>query len=327
MKNGLVHTALVQVRFSSSEYQTSSTMTTPHVPRVAATDDPKKIIQTLREAGALIIEGLLSKDIVWNLNNELDKPLEGTTAGSKHDVDMIKDFHGTNTKRLTNITTHSKIFRHQVLENDLVHEVCERVFHEDSGTYWMGAGQVIQIEPGNKAQVLHRDQSQYPIFDLLGPKAPEATINFLIALTDFTEENGATRVIPGSHLWDDYSNMGSPEQTLPATMKAGDAILMGGKTVHGGGANKTANEQRRGLAFTMQCSYLTPEEANPFIISLGTIKQLSPRAQRLLGFRSQFPKQSPGLWQSDYSEIADILGLTGEDPALERLRAEAIANA
>ncbi|KAE8346979.1 hypothetical protein BDV24DRAFT_147116 [Aspergillus arachidicola] len=295
-------------------------MTAVSIPRLSATDDPERIIQALRQAGALIVEGLLSKDQVQDLNNELDKPLEATTSGSKHNVEEIKEFHGSNTKRLTNVTTHSKIFRHQIIENELVHAVAERVFHEDSGTYWMGAAQVIQIGPGNKAQVLHRDQGQYPIFNLLGSKAPEATINYLIALTDFTEENGATRVIPGSHLWEDYSDMGSQDQTLPATMKAGDAILMSGKTVHGGGANKTSDEQRRGLAFTLQCSYLTPEEANPFIIGLDIIKQLTPRAQRLLGFRSQFPKPSPGLWQSDYSEIADVLGLSGDDPALERLR-------
>jgi ectoine hydroxylase-related dioxygenase (phytanoyl-CoA dioxygenase family) len=108
-------------------------------------------------------------------------------------------------------------------------------------------------------------------------------------------------------------------------MKAGDAVLMSGKTVHGGGANKTKDENRRGLAFTLQCSYLTPEEANPFIIGLDVIKQLSPRAQRILGFRSQFPKYSPGLWQSDYSEIANVIGLSGEDPALDRLKREAEA--
>ena len=233
---------------------------------------------------------------------------------------MIKDFHGRHTKRLTNVTTHSKIFRHQVIENELVHAVAERVFYEDSGTYWLGATQVIQIGPGNKAQMLHRDQDQFPIFGLLGSKAPEATINFLIALTDFTEENGATRVIPGSHLWEDYSEMGSQDQTLPGTMKAGDAILLIGKTIHGGGANKTTDEHRRGLSFALQCSYLTPEEANPFIIGLDTVKELSPRAQRLPGFRSQFPKTSPGLWQSDYSELADVIGLSGDDPALERLR-------
>jgi ectoine hydroxylase-related dioxygenase (phytanoyl-CoA dioxygenase family) len=295
-------------------------MTPARVPRVSATDDPEKIIQVLHQAGALIIEGLLSKDQVQELNHELDKPLEAITSGSKHNVAAIQDFHGNNTKRLTNVTTHSRVFRHQVLENELVHAVAERVFHQDSGTYWMGAAQVIQIGPGNKAQVLHRDQSQYPIFDLLGSKAPEATINFLVALTDFTEENGATRVIPGSHLWEDYSDLGSHGQTIPATMRAGDAILMSGKTVHGGGANKTTEELRRGLAFTLQCSYLTPEEANPFIIGLETIKELSSRAQRILGFRSQFPKSSPGLWQSDYSELGDVIGLTGDDPALDRLR-------
>lgn len=297
-------------------------MTPVPVPRVSATDDPELIIHTLRQAGVLIVEGLLSKEQVKELNHELDKPMEAITSGSKHNVDMIQDFHGRNTKRLTNVTTHSKIFRHQILENKLVHAVAEKVFYQDSGTYWMGAAQVIQIGPGNKAQALHRDQGQYPIFDLLGAKAPEATINFLIALTDFTEENGATRVIPGSHMWEDYSDVGSPDQTIPATMKAGDAILLSGKTVHGGGANKTKDEQRRGLAFTLQCSYLTPEEANPFIISLDIIKQLSPRAQRILGFRSQFPKPSPGLWQSDYSEIADVIGLSGGDPALQSLKRE-----
>ncbi|RJE20674.1 Phytanoyl-CoA dioxygenase PhyH [Aspergillus sclerotialis] len=299
-------------------------MTLHPLPHVSATDDPERITHTLREAGALVIEGLLSRAQVKELNNELDRPLEAMTSGSKHNVDIIKDFHGQNTKRLTNVTTHSKIFRHQVIENELVHAVAERVFYKDSGTYWLGATQVIQIGPGNKAQVLHRDQDQFPIFSLLGSKAPEATINFLIALTDFTEENGATRVIPGSHLWEDYSDMGSQDQTLPVTMKAGDAILMSGKTVHGGGENKTADEHRRGLSFALQCSYLTPEEANPFIIGLETVKQLSPRAQRILGFRSQFPKLSPGLWQSDFSEIADVIGLSGDDSALERLRCETV---
>ncbi|CEJ61685.1 hypothetical protein PMG11_10209 [Penicillium brasilianum] len=277
------------------------------VPYVSATDDPEIITQTLRESGALIIKGLLSRDQLQELNHELDNPLEAIQSGSKHKVDKIQDFHGSNTKRLTNVTTHSKIFQG---------------LSPNSGTYWMGAAQVIQIGPGNKAQVLHRDQGQYPIFNLLGAKAPEATLNFLIALTDFTEENGATRVIPGSHMWEDYSNMGSPQQTIPAIMKAGDAVLMSGKTVHGGGANKTQDENRRGLAFTLQCSYLTPEEGNPFIIGLDIIKQLSPRTQRILGFRSQFPKFSPGLWQSDYSEIADVIGLSGEDPGLDRLKRE-----
>lgn len=104
-------------------------MTLVPVPHVSATDDPEKVIQALRQAGGLVIEGLLSRDQVQELNREIDKPIEGITAGSKHDVVKIKEFHGSNTKRLTNVITHSKVFRHQVIENELVHAVAERVFH------------------------------------------------------------------------------------------------------------------------------------------------------------------------------------------------------
>lgn len=131
---------------------------------------------------------------------------------------------------------------------------------------------------------------QYPIWTKFGalPDAPEVTINFLCALLDFTEENGAIRVIPESHKWPDHSVYGQPEDTIAAEMKSGDALFISGKTVHGGGHNRS-NEKRRGLAFSWQPSYLTPEEAYPFMIPVETVKKLSPRAQRMVGFRSQSP--------------------------------------
>lgn len=93
------------------------------------------------------------------------------------------------------------------------------MFKEESGAYWLNTAQVIDIGPGNKAQPLHRDlENNYP-FVTMGPSGPEAANNFLIALTDFTEENGATRVIPGSHLWPDFTNKGTPEMTIPAEIK------------------------------------------------------------------------------------------------------------
>ena len=289
------------------------------IPYVSAKKDPAEILRVLKESGTLILTGLLSPEQVAETNKELDRPMERLSAGSQHDVEHIQAFHGSNTKRLTNVVTHSKMFRHEILENELVHQLSEKTFHRESGTYWLAAAQAIQIGPGSKAQPLHRDQSQYPVFNLLGQKAPEAMLTFLIALTDFTEDNGATRVILGSHHWEDYSDLGSSEMTVPAWMSPGDAILLSGKMVHGGGANKTAGESRRGIAFTLQCSYLTPEEANPFIIDMDIIRNLTPRAQRMLGFRSQYPKHSPGLWQADHCEIAPLLGLS-DDPAFEAVK-------
>lgn len=141
--------------------------------------------------------------------------------------------------------------------------------------------------------------------------APEVACNCLIALSDFTEENGATRVIPGSHLWKDFSDRSAPEQTIPALLAAGDALFIRGKLVHGGGANRTADSYRRAVAFAFNAGWLVPEEAYPFVIDLALAKTLSARVQQLLGFRSHHnaSKGAPGLWQANHSELADHLGL------------------
>ena len=296
-------------------------MSPPSIPHVPASEGSLSILAALKEAGGVIIEGLLTPDQVKDMNKDLDEPLHNLDPGSKHNSERIKSFHGVNTKRLTGLTTCSKTFRDYLLDHDLCHDIAERIFHPQTGTYWLTTAQVIEIGPGNKEQVLHRDQNQFQVFNQLGPNGPEATINFLVALTDFTEENGATRVIPGSHKWPDFSIPGDPNDTIPAEMKAGDACLILGKTIHGGGANKTASEYRRAVSFPLQASFLTPEEAYVHITPKGIVKGLSLRAQRMIGFRSQFPKGSPGLWQANYSEIGDQIGLPGVEDVVERMKA------
>ena len=277
--------------------------------KLPATADVADIRAVVASDGGVIIEGLLTPDQVSRFNAEIESPLTALAAGGKHELEIVNEFHGANTKRLTNLVSHSPVFRSEIIDHDLVHALCDATFLEESGTYWMTTAQVIEIGPGNRAQFLHRDLENWFPFVGMGPAGPEVTLNFLIALTDFTEENGATRVIPGSNHWDDFEDNGTPEGTIPAVMKAGDALFISGKTVHGGGANLTDNEYRRGVAFTFNVGYLTPEEAYPFIVDLEIAKTLSPRAQRLIGFRSQYPPTSAGLWQVDYNELAGVLGL------------------
>ena len=292
-------------------------VTVPHVPAGA---ESHAILTALYESGGVILEGLLSADQVSTMNEEVNEPLKQLNAGSTHHSERIKAFHGTNTKRLTGLTASSKTFRDYLLDNDICHDVAERVFHPQTGTYWLTTAQIIEIGPGNRAQRLHRDQDQFQVFSRIGPSAPEAVLNFLVALTDFTEENGGTRVIPGSHAWPDFSETGTPEDTVPVEMKAGDACLLLGKTVHGGGANKTRDDKRRGIAFTFQASFLTPEEAYAHVTPREVVSSLSLRAQRMIGFRSQYPKGSPGLWQANYSEIGDQIGCPGVEDVVERVK-------
>ncbi|KAJ3497093.1 hypothetical protein NLG97_g2164 [Lecanicillium saksenae] len=291
------------------------------IPHLPASADSEQILAELHRAGGVILDGLLSREQVGTMNSELDEPLHQLQAGSTHKSERIKAFHGVNTKRLTGLTTCSKTFRDYLLDNDVCHGISEKVFHPQTGTYWLTTAQVIEIGPGNKAQFLHRDQDQFLVFTPMGPDAPEATINFLVALTDFTEENGATRVIPGSHKWPDFTVRADPSDTIPAEMKAGDACLILGKTVHGGGANKTASEYRRAVSFAFQASFLTPEEAYAHITPKEIVRSLSLRAQRVIGFRSQFPTGSPGLWQANYSELGDQIGFPGVEEVVENVKA------
>lgn len=279
------------------------------IQRLPSTTPAADILAIVARDGGVIIEGLLSQDQVARFNTEIDPAVAALAAGSTHENEIVQEFHGANTKRLTNLVNHSDVFREEIIDLDLVHDLCDARFLEESGTYWMTTAQVIEIGPGNRPQMLHRDLENWYPFVGMGPAGPEITLNFLIALTEFTEENGATRVIPGSHLWPDFEDRGTPEQTIPATMQAGDALFISGKTVHGGGANVTADQYRRAVSFAFNPGYLVGEEAYPFLVSRDVAATLPERVQRILGFRSQYPLGSPGLWQVDYAELADYLGL------------------
>ncbi|OPX16314.1 phytanoyl-CoA dioxygenase family protein [Gordonia sp. i37] len=279
------------------------------IQRVPSTTPAADILAIVDRDGGVIIEGFLTPDQVSRFNSEIDPAVAALAPGSTHENEIVQEFHGANTKRLTNLVNHSDVFRDEIIDLDLVHALCDARFLEESGTYWMTTAQVIEIGPGNRPQMLHRDLENWYPFVGMGPAGPEITLNFLIALTDFTEENGATRVIPGSHLWSDFEDRGTPEQTIPAIMNAGDALFISGKTAHGGGSNVTADQYRRAVSFAFNPGYLVGEEAYPFLVTRDVAATLPERVQRILGFRSQYPLGSPGLWQVDYAELADYLGL------------------
>ncbi|KAF7548177.1 hypothetical protein G7Z17_g7229 [Cylindrodendrum hubeiense] len=269
------------------------------------------VFQYWDEDGGVIIKGILTLAQVSHLNAELEPLLGKFQRGSTSDITPLKNFHGAKTKRAGGVTNHSAVFRDHLLDNDFIHAIAARRFGKGGRpgvhAYWLSSANTIHVGPGQVAQVLHRDLGNYPPYQLLGPDGPESQATFLIATTDFTDANGATRIIPGSNSWP-FDQNGTPEQSIASEMQAGDCLLFGGKVIHGTGANRSDGE-RCCVALTICPSYMTPEEAHPHIVDFGIASKLSKRAQRCLGFRSQYPPGSPGLWMEGYNDVGARLGL------------------
>lgn len=291
-----------------SSHQAAGTRRLQTVPRDTPVDDVMAIVA---RDGGVIIKDLLSKGQVDELNRDVDPALEALHSGGRSGVAELDDFHGDQTKRLTRVMALSRVFREEIIDDDYTLSLIDGMLLPTADSYWLGATQIIEIGPGQKAQTLHRDMGNYPAFYQYGPSGPEVACNILVALRDVTEEIGATRVIPGSNNWSDFADTGTQETTIPAEMDAGSGLLISGKVVHGGGANRSAAADRRVIAIAFNPGFLVPEEAYPFVVPLETAKTLSPRVQQMIGFRSfhNWRHEGGSLWQVDYHELADHLGL------------------
>ncbi len=273
-----------------------------------ARDTPiEQILEDIARDGAVIVSELIDPDTLARLNAELDQAIQATPPGSRTGDRMWELFHGRRTVRFTRLAARSASFLNLLLHPVMI-AWADRALLPHCGSYWLNTGQMMVIGPGEPAQFLHRDQSNWPYFNQSGPRGPEATVSCMFALTDFTEEVGATRIIPGSHLWPDYYTEGRPEQTVGAAMKAGSGLLYSGKVIHGAGANRTADQSRRGLHVSYVLGWLTPEEASPLGVPWEMAQSLPEKARRLLGYVSYDPGQTRGgrLWLVDFEDVAKI---------------------
>lgn len=293
----------------------STDMQSPTPQQVPVSAGLDTIFDAYREDGCVVIKGFLSPTEVERINREVQPALDGLHPGKPGCA--LEEFLGPTTKRLP-VVPHSQTFRDGPLENDLVHRLSEKVFVKEPGDgYYFNCAQIIELGPGSKAQALHRDQDLWPFWKYVPPSGPEACINFLCALTSFTEVNGATRAALRTHQ-DPNQETISTTETVPVEMDPGDALFFSGRLVHGGGENMT-NELRRGLAMHIARSGLMTEEAHPLTIPRAIADTMSYRAQAMFGFRSTWPiDQGPvsTFWANNFEEIGEHLGLKKKQPII-----------
>jgi len=245
----------------------------------------EQVVEIIKRDGGVIISDFVSPATLEALTGELDSHLNATPCG------LDPYFAGTQTRRVARILGRSDTAI-EVALNPLFIDVARKILQTPTHV-WVGSNRVeiqpdiqlsitqaIQIGPGQGLQPLHRDDAtslwRHPQY------GREARLQLMLALSDFTDENGATRVIPGSHLWDD-ERMPTQEETVAAEMQAGSALLWMGSVYHGGGAN-TSTSSRTGLTMAYDLAFLRLEENHFLSLPVERVRQLPPQMQRLLGW-------------------------------------------
>jgi hypothetical protein len=271
------------------------------------------IMAAVDEDGAAIVERFITPDHLQRMNAEFDDAIARRAPGSDAVGPGLGWFWGHQTKRFTRLAAFSPAFA-ELIDHDFMHRWAARDLPNE---YWLNTGQAMIVGPGQGAQMLHRDTAIWPYIEKQGRDAPNAMVSFMMALEDFTEEVGATRVVPGSHKWTDFHREPDPAEAVPAVMPAGSVVLYTGKTVHAAGANVTKDKWRRGLHMSFCLGWLTPEEANPISTPWEIASTYPPRVQRMLGYAStaRRPGVSPTNWLVDFEDVRKHLGVPFERPS------------
>ncbi|MEY2421105.1 MAG: hypothetical protein QOI95_1172 [Acidimicrobiaceae bacterium] len=265
------------------------TTTSATLERFDVHGDPDTIHAAIVRDGAAIIEGLLSADVVARVNEEVGAALDEADPDAAMFNPVMQAFHGPHTRQVSGAPGLSPTFAVDVMCHPLLLALADRILLPSCARYQLNLGHLLQRGPGSDEQWLHRDEAVWSDMPRPGPELQLATV---IAFVDFTRENGATRVVPGSHLWPDRSltpaeqvmgTQPAPDQIAYAEMPAGSAVVYLGGTIHAGGSN-TTDVPRRGAHLSYCLGWLRTEENNYLSIPPAMAAKLPRQAQELIGY-------------------------------------------
>jgi ectoine hydroxylase-related dioxygenase (phytanoyl-CoA dioxygenase family) len=228
------------------------------------------------------VEDLLDPDLLARFNAELDPLVAG--AQPEHATKFVNEaiawFFGAHTRHVTGVAAKSPIFVNEILPHPVYLGVCDAILGPSCARYQLNIAHVLDRGPGSEQQYLHRDEA---VWVHLPKPHPEVQLASVIALVDFTADNGATRVAPGSHRWPD-DRVATDADLVPAEMRAGSAVIYLGSAIHAGGANVTTAERRRGMHVSYCLGWLRTEENQYLSAPPDVVRGMPRQSQELLGY-------------------------------------------
>lgn len=240
--------------------------------RFTASATAQEVAAAVSADGACIVERLAPDELLDRFEAEMEPWLHRVAAGRE-------EFTGTFTRRAGALVARSPAARELVMHPLLLGVVPEVLAKHTA--FQLHLTQTIAIGPGETSQPIHRDQWAWDFFPF--PTGYDVQCNTIWALTDFTEENGATRVVPGSNVWEDKLRV-DPSDTVAATMSRGSVLIYSGSVYHGGGANQS-DATRVGINITYCLGWLRQEENQYLSCPAEIARTLDPDILKLMGYR------------------------------------------
>ncbi|MGN9910212.1 phytanoyl-CoA dioxygenase family protein [Phytohabitans sp. LJ34] len=268
------------------------------------------VVEVLERDGCIIIENFVDDATFEGLWADLGPLLDGTRYSKS-------GYDGHQTRRVSSLfrrTTHLTPVFLQPLYLGAARRIMEKPVHmwvgqariEMTPNIQISATQAIQIDPGQGRQPLHRDDSLH----LRRHPGPTSRVQLMLALSEFTAENGATLVIPGSHHWDDERAPRYAE-AIPAAMPAKSGLLWLGGVYHGGGGN-VSDKPRTSLTVSYDLGNLRQEENQFLAVPRDVVRTLPEEVQRLLGY----DRCPPGVGWYEMEDPHILLTDPHAEPAL-----------
>ncbi|MEP7201762.1 MAG: phytanoyl-CoA dioxygenase family protein [Ilumatobacteraceae bacterium] len=250
----------------------SLTTIRPTIPRFSGGVTAAQVSSALKEHGVVIIEHLADSGLCDRVRAELEPHLAETPGGGD-------DFAGRNTRRAGALLIRcpSSV---EMVTHPLILDVVDRTLWPKKTTFQLHLTQAIAVGPDSPSQALHRDQWCFDSFPF--PPGVDLEVSTIWALDDFTEHNGATRVVPDSHRLTDRMKF-TQADSVPAEMPRGSIVLYLGSTYHGAGANNS-DQVRIGINVDFILGWLRQEENQYLSYTLDEVRGFPERVQRLLGY-------------------------------------------
>lgn len=242
----------------------------PQLVTLPADAPVEQILEIIARDGALILADVLDAETLAALHAELGPYIDATARGR----DAFTGFMTTRTGALVARSPASRA----LVAHPLVLAAANRFLEPFCNRIQLHLTQVIRLEPGQPTQAIHRDRWAWGTH----LKGIEPQFNTIWALTDFTAENGATRVVPGSTTWPD-ERVPERGEIAQAVMRRGSVLLYTGSVFHGGGANRSEGA-RVGINITYALGWLRQEENQYLSCPPEIARTLPPALQDLIGY-------------------------------------------